>query len=316
MEAARVAGQTDDAALKAGCRVVLVVAHSYAGRLREGLLVAEQALAQTREDPKLGADIFSINVHTMALFMRAVILRDMGGHSEAEANLDQAAQLARQHGDAENLGWIHGTHVMLAQNTGRTEAALGHARHAVEIAEKIGSPLSRVLAYQSLGTAHILTEEWSQAIDVLKWALSIARETHTGLQREAHLVADLAQAYLGLGDNSGARTTADEAVAVARRRGTKHFECLAQLARARVLLRTEGAAASGEILTALREAQRLVEQTGGRSQEPFIHEERANLGRLTGDDATCERELREAHRLFTEMAATGHAERLAKELGL
>jgi hypothetical protein len=32
--------------------------------------------------------------------------------------------------------------------------------------------------------------------------------------------------------------------------------------------------------------------------------------------AARERELREAHRLYTEMDATGHAERLARELGL
>ena len=35
---------------------------------------------------------------------------------------------------------------------------------------------------------------------------------------------------------------------------------------------------------------------------------------LAHDDATRERELREAHRLFTEIGATGHAERIAKEL--
>ena len=33
-------------------------------------------------------------------------------------------------------------------------------------------------------------------------------------------------------------------------------------------------------------------------------------------DATRTRELREAHRLFTEMGTTGHAEHLARELGL
>jgi len=37
---------------------------------------------------------------------------------------------------------------------------------------------------------------------------------------------------------------------------------------------------------------------------------------LRGGTAACERELREAHRLYTEMGATGHAERLAEELGL
>jgi hypothetical protein len=60
----------------------------------------------------------------------------------------------------------------------------------------------------------------------------------------------------------------------------------------------------------------IVQEAGAKSQEPFIHEERAALARLLGDDATHQRELREAHRLFTEVEATGHAARLAKELGL
>jgi ATP/maltotriose-dependent transcriptional regulator MalT len=130
------------------------------------------------------------------------------------------------------------------------------------------------------------------------------------------MLASLAEAHLGLGNNSRARALADEALAVARRQGTRFYECCAHIARARVLLRTEGATASPEIQAHLREAQDLVEETGGRSQQPFIHEELANLARLTGDDATYQRELGEAHRLFTEMGATGHAERLAKELGL
>ena len=40
------------------------------------------------------------------------------------------------------------------------------------------------------------------------------------------------------------------------------------------------------------------------------------LARLRGDEAARERALRNAHRLYTEMGATGHAERLAKELDL
>ncbi len=42
--------------------------------------------------------------------------------------------------------------------------------------------------------------------------------------------------------------------------------------------------------------------------------ERAQLAALLGDDACCERELHEAHRLYTEMGATGHAERVGREL--
>lgn len=43
--------------------------------------------------------------------------------------------------------------------------------------------------------------------------------------------------------------------------------------------------------------------------------ERAELARLTGDEATRERELREAHRLFTEIGAPLRAAEVAKELG-
>jgi len=41
----------------------------------------------------------------------------------------------------------------------------------------------------------------------------------------------------------------------------------------------------------------------------------AQLAALRSDAPAAERSLREAHRLFTEMGATGHAARLAKELG-
>ncbi len=47
---------------------------------------------------------------------------------------------------------------------------------------------------------------------------------------------------------------------------------------------------------------------------PFILEERARLASLRGDPGAHQRELREAHRLYTEMGATGHSERLAREL--
>ena len=42
--------------------------------------------------------------------------------------------------------------------------------------------------------------------------------------------------------------------------------------------------------------------------------ERAELARLRGDEADRRRLLVEAERLFGEMGATGHAERVAKEL--
>jgi hypothetical protein len=55
--------------------------------------------------------------------------------------------------------------------------------------------------------------------------------------------------------------------------------------------------------------------SGAKSYEPFLHVERAELARLTCDEAARECELREAHRLFLEIGATIRAEQVARELG-
>ena len=315
-EAARVADQTDDAGLRAACRLPVFAALWFGGRLPESLRLIEQALALTSEDPILGADVFGFSPFIFLLGVRGSPLAEMGRFAEAAGSLDRAEQLARQHGEAETLGWVHGICVELAWLSGREpQAALGHVRLEVEIAEKIGSPLSRAIAHMSLGRAHLLSKDWKQAASALEQGLQIARETRAGLVYEASMLALLARAYLGLGEHRRACATADQAIAVARRRGTRFSECVAHISQAHVLLRTEGAKASRDISAALRAAHALVEETGGRSQEPFVHEGLAELARLTGDPATRDREVREAHRLFAEMGATGHAERLAKELG-
>lgn len=56
-----------------------------------------------------------------------------------------------------------------------------------------------------------------------------------------------------------------------------------------------------------------VQTTGARSYEPQIDVERARLAALRSDASGAQQRLHEAHRLFTEMGAMGHAERLAAE---
>ena len=75
--------------------------------------------------------------------------------------------------------------------------------------------------------------------------------------------------------------------------------------------RAEGLSARPTIEAALECALALVRETGARAFEPHVYLERAELARLAGDEATRRREFGEAHRLFVEMGATGHAERIA-----
>jgi hypothetical protein len=54
--------------------------------------------------------------------------------------------------------------------------------------------------------------------------------------------------------------------------------------------------------------------SGAKSYEPFLCLERAELARVVDDEASRQRELGEAHRLFTEIGAPIRAEQVAKEL--
>lgn len=83
----------------------------------------------------------------------------------------------------------------------------------------------------------------------------------------------------------------------------------------RFVARARGATARAEVEQLLEESAAYLEETGTRAWVPLLHEARAELERACGDAAAAERELREAHRLYAEMGATGHAERLARELG-
>ncbi len=74
--------------------------------------------------------------------------------------------------------------------------------------------------------------------------------------------------------------------------------------------------AADEIEAQLRRAKATIERYGHALMTPFLSEESAHLARLLGDDEGCERHFREAHRLYTEMGALGHAERVGRELGV
>jgi hypothetical protein len=103
-------------------------------------------------------------------------------------------------------------------------------------------------------------------------------------------------------------------VALFAKRGAKLDEPHARIVLARVLMQSDGPAARSAIEAELDRAEALIGESGARALAPLVLEERARLARLLGDEPCRERELREAHRLFAEMGATGHAERLAQEL--
>jgi hypothetical protein len=107
-----------------------------------------------------------------------------------------------------------------------------------------------------------------------------------------------------------ARSTAQQAVAVARRHGLRLHELLAQLALARTLLAAGGTTTTEEAAAALDRAFALTDETGAVGMQPFVHAELAQLARARGDKAAHARELSEAQRMFQAIGAPKRAGQL------
>ncbi len=314
LEAIRRADETGDIGLRVAVRYGPSNAYFFAGRLRECLAITEQGLGLARGGLGLGADRIGFSPSLGLSCWRGAALSLTGRPREGAAELDQVIELARTSQQLTPLWFSHAVHVFRCEVTGEAVPALAHGREAVDYAERTGIPVARNFAYLYLGIANVLNGAWHDALEVLGTALTIGRERRLSVV-ESGVLAAMAAAHLGLGDRARALTLADEAIAVCRRLGTRFWEFSAQLIRIRALRETHGLEAARDIEAALAEADAWLEMSGAKSYEPFLHVERAELARLSGDDTTRARELREAHRLFLEIGAPIRAAEVLKELG-
>ncbi len=307
-KAVQLADQTDDLAMRAALQTSLILAHVWAGRLAQARAGVQVLMQQTSADLRLGSEILGYSPYIWAAFMEGSLLVRTDHLDEAEQAFERALELARKHGDTFVLAHTHHARSMLEWFRGDIVRARTHAQEAIEMFERLGSTNQTAYGYLRLGAAQGLGREWKEAANNLEWALSIAQRQRL-LVSEAEILSHLALTYLGLGQKERALETAEEALRSARGRGTKLFECEAQLALARILQCTDGREAHERAKSALEQVGSLIEETGAKVHAPFVHLLLAEQARLSDDGSGQERELSEALRLFLEMGATGHAER-------
>jgi tetratricopeptide (TPR) repeat protein len=286
------------------------------GEYRECVAICDRAIELADGDPTVGAGTVVGCPYAWCHGFKGFVLVILGELEEARKLIEQGRKIAREQGDIEVIGWSHMWSAWLAYVQGEPEAALGHGQQALEIAERIGDSFSRAWAWFQLGLAERMQGQWERSIEAIERSIAIAREGRTSREGDAWRLALLGESHLGLGDAERARTLVAEGLEIGPARGHSAYEILANLALARVLLAQGGAAARAETEAALARALELARDTEAKSFEPLIHVERAELARQSGEEEDRQRELREARRLFTEIGASGQAERLAGELAL
>jgi adenylate cyclase len=307
-----------DTVLRGGARVGMAYYRFLLGRLENSLVMMDEGRAIVGTDLQAGREIFGFSYAIWFVGQKAMVCAVMGRCAEAVATMEHALRIARESQIAENLTWAYGNVATISRYTGETSyAELGDAlicaQEAARIAEETGSAFSRVVAYSSLGTLHASLGNWEEADRVLSRVLALSRERRVGLEFETENLAALSLAALGQADAARARSLAEEAIALGKERGQTVL-VLQYVTLARALCAEHGQRARVAVEEALQAAAAAVAETGARGLEPLIPEARAELARVCGDTVARGNHLREAHRLYEAIGASGHARRLAKEL--
>jgi class 3 adenylate cyclase/tetratricopeptide (TPR) repeat protein len=280
-----------------------------AGRNREALAEFDRLLDAAGDDPQLGRNTTGTSAPILATVQRGRALLELGRLDEARAAIDKALRLAREHDDLECLGFAQASLGRLSYFTGEPGDALDHGRNGLQLAERIGSPFSRAIARAGLAHAHLARGEHDQALAVAEEAIEIAREGSASAL-DALLLGLLAEARLGFRDLKGARAAAAEGAATAVTLGARVHEASCRLSLGRALLPESPSDAQAELERALKLAR-----DEGPVLIPHILLALGEVAAVQGDDRERLHQLEQAHRLFEQQGAAGHARRVGAQLG-
>jgi len=284
------------------------------GEYREAIAIVDRALELADGDLTLGAGISVGCPYAYCLIFKGGFLANLGELDEAAEFLNRGIVMAREQGDIETAGWGHMWLTWVANYRGDAHAALANARQSLEIAEHLGDAFSRAWALSLVALAEGMRGDWARAMEVQERAMAIARERRTAAEHEPYGLVILAEAHLAMGDGMQAVELADEAAGLVQERGQRAAVAFVNMRLAKVLLAVFGARETARIEAALTEALEVARLTSSRINEAMVLAIRAELARQKGDEDACQRDLADAHRLFVECGADGHAERLAGEL--
>jgi class 3 adenylate cyclase/tetratricopeptide (TPR) repeat protein len=265
-EALALAVEVKDGSVEPMLMASLSQALRLAGNLDEALKVSIEAASRAHEISEWDRQLLGFDAERWLTVMQGQILVLLGRFDEARPYLDRMLQADVGPNDV-TLHLANVAYVDLARGTSDTGLAEHYAERAMRMAADSDSPYERVSAMTCRGISHMTSGRFEAAADQLEKALSFARMKRAGLEGEARILADLANAYRLNGNLDKAARTAAEAIDVAATRAARIPECLARIVQAEVLLRVGDANGAKLELPKIRA---LMEWTGTKLYQPLL----------------------------------------------
>ncbi len=279
----------------------------FRGRAADALAALDEALS--------GSQVSSSTPVALSVLirMRARVLGELGRLDLARSEVDRAAELLADRGDAEVLRTLEEMRAFQLRQRGFPEGSLERIARAVAHADEAEVHFSRVQSRFALADAFLFVGNPDAALETIDAGVAIANESRASFSLIRGFEALRARALLDRGEVEAARQLA-ERLAAEPASPTVSTRARLLLVLAEVLIASNAAAERARIEATLTEVTQIAERTGFIALQAAACTERAQLARALGDAAGRGRELREALRIYTEMNATGWVERIAREL--
>jgi class 3 adenylate cyclase/tetratricopeptide (TPR) repeat protein len=306
-----IAEHLGDVPLRIAAQYYLAGASHLSGDYRAAERVCRKFVESLRDQPireRFGLAIFPAVVSRAHL---ARVLAELGEFDEADAHGHEAIGIAEalDHPFSVSLGCFDLAYLKRVRGQ-PTEAVRLLERAVAECREwNITSHTPMVMA--SLGHAYALSGRSAEGLSYLQEALAAYESAGIGVDHSLG-VHQLGEAYLLAGQVESARSCADRAVTLARRRGERGYEAWALRLLGEVgahSARPDVAAAAPHFTAAMNLASEL-------EMRPLVAHCHAGLGTLyrrTGDLEQAEEHLTMARAMYGEMGMTYWWEKLAKD---
>ncbi|MEO6840391.1 MAG: adenylate/guanylate cyclase domain-containing protein [Bradyrhizobium sp.] len=285
-DAVKLTSEEGDVGRFATVNAMLSQAFLMAGQLNESLnaggvalaAIAEQAGFETNVTLGLNANqILGFDIEQWVKCLRARILVRLGRFDEARERLAEVLDIPAQNAVPVVQCIPHLASVEMAWRLGDPNLAHHHAAKAAGLAEQSATPYLHVAAIVCAGLAKSAAGDVISAALELREGIDYARRVRAGLEFEARMLADLADALYRGGDLVAALEATREAIAVARRRTDRVSELHATLVQGLILSVAGGGTDDAEAGRMLDSAEQLSVVSGAAFFEPLLVQLRSHL---------------------------------------
>ncbi len=308
-EAVRIAINTGNRELECAMRAYQIWGYLFSGRFEDGLAVVKKMMKEGESQDAFYGTRYSGGI-PVAFATRLGAGLGYCCIGERERSLESLLEYTPDASTHPDIRYFHKAMASYCLGLlGDFDEALAHGKRAISEAEAVGSAYSRATFAGFLGSVQYRHGDLSDAAVTLRYAVTVMEQSKAAGGMASALVGNLAHVEVATGSVEPGRARAQACVEFCRARSLYwNLDPWLALTDANIALGNEVQA-----LEAVQEIQQLIDQTGNVMFQPYLHESRAKYAAAFSSDWDRDDELRTAHRLFTELRAPGHADRIAKE---